>query len=273
MHKPLWRGVMLLLAGAISDVGSFSDDRFGVGGLAFADVEASDYEGPELRVLSDEEAKEITAALKKVYKKKDAAKIRPVLEKMDGVHHADWEKPMLRLLRADSGKLAAQVAGMWEGRVPDEKFLKKIWKASWGQKINDKRYAVKAKILLAWAPLKTQLDKNQHEDVERAWRWMVGNPKEGFSPALVDICLYVERTKDKRLTKWLAKELDEPMATNPNAPNNPPADWWERRWKMWKPTKPAVVSALKALTGQEFDTTKAARAWIEANEKTYGFKW
>jgi hypothetical protein len=42
---------------------------------------------------------------------------------------------------------------------------------------------------------------------------------------------------------------------------------------MWQPVKPAAVSALMEITGQEFDKVSEAKAWFEANEKTFGFKW
>lgn len=226
----------------------------------------------ELKEASTEEAKKLLDALKKVAKKKNATLVTPALDAMAGLKHQSWEKTLLKLLRHKSSLVALKTAGMWTGRVRD-KNVRKLWKASWGDKINDKRFVVKTKVLRALGLFGHVLDKKQYKDVERDWRWMVGNPNEKYADALIDICFYFEKTKDKRHCRKMAEELDEPLATNPNSPSNPPADWWERRWKMWKPMKVAAVEALKAITGQEFDKTEQARKWFEANEKEFGFKW
>lgn len=228
---------------------------------------------PDLRVLDDDEAKPLVEALKKVDRKKDPADIAAALDAIAQVQHEGFDKSLLKLLGHDSSLLATRVAEMWNGRVRDEKCAGRIWKAAWGDKANDKRYGVKGKVLRALANANITLDKKQYEDVERDWRWMIGNPNEVFGESLADMAYYFEVSKDKRHCRWLAEELDEPIATNPNSPSNPPADWWERRHKMWRPVKPAVVAALKSLTGQEFDKTEQARKWFEANEKAFGFRW
>jgi hypothetical protein len=63
------------------------------------------------------------------------------------------------------------------------------------------------------------------------------------------------------------------VATAVNSPSNPPASWWEQRWKMWKPVKAEVVEALEELTGESFKDTASAKAWFLANEKEFGFRW
>lgn len=143
-----------------------------------------------------------------------------------------------------------------------------------GEKKNDKRYAVNALVLKGFARAGLEIKDRDFKDIERAWRWIVGNPNPTMAPALVAIAEYVELAKDKRLFRQLAEELDEP-GTNVNAsdPNNPPADWWKRRWELWQASKPAVVSALLELTGKEFDKTAEAKAWLEENEKSFGVKW
>lgn len=235
--------------------------------------EAAPAEPPALRDATDAEAKPLVEALKKAERKKDPAEVAPALDAIAEVHHPDFEKSLLKLLGHESSLVAGRVAQMWEGRVRDPKAAGRLWKAAWGDKKNDKRFGVKGKVVRALGRAGIALDKRQYEDLERDWRWMIGNPGETFGEALVDMAAYFELTRDKRHCRWLAEELDEPMATNPNSPSNPPAEWWERRHKMWRPVKPAVVAALKAITGQEFDKTAQAKAWFEANERTFGFRW
>jgi hypothetical protein len=225
-----------------------------------------------LRVAETDEARTLLDALKKVARKKNSTDVMPALEALAGVHHESFEKTLLKLVEHESSIVALKAAEMWAGRV-NEKTAKKLFSAGWS-KVNDKRFPVKGKVLLALAAAGYVLDAKQYKEVERDWRWMLGNPDEAFAPALSDVCGYFERTKDKRHCRWMAEELDDPCA-NVNAadPNTQPLEWQERRWKMWKPTKPAAVRALKAITGQEFDKVEAARQWFEENEKTFGFKW
>jgi hypothetical protein len=230
-------------------------------------------EARALREATPEEAKALLAALKKVYKKKDGTKVLPALEPMAELQHESWDKVLARLLRHDSSLVAMRVADMWAQRVSEDN-LKAVWKASWMHKANKHRFRVKARVLRALAIAGHELDDRQYKEVERDWRWMIGNPNERYAEALIDICWYFEKTKDKRHCRWMAEELDDPTAgVDPNNPNTQPAAWQERRWKMWNPMKPAAVRALAAITGQEFDKTKEARAWFEANEATFGFEW
>ena len=226
-----------------------------------------------LEVCDDAKAKELSAELGKVGKQKDGTGIMPVLEKIEGLRHEEFEKPLLKLLKHDSGLVALKVAEMWEWRV-HKKNASKLWKASWDEKKNDKRFTVTATVLKGYARAGLEIGDREFKDIERAWRWIVGNPDPAMSPALVAIAEYAKMAKDKRLYRPLAEELDEP-GTNVSAsdPNNPPQEWWERRWKLWKESKPAVVAALLALTGKEFDKTAAAKAWLEENAKTFGVKW
>ncbi len=230
-------------------------------------------EGSPLKTADDKEAKALAAAIKKIAKKKNANDVLPVLEKIDELEHKDFDKPLLRLLKHQSSLVAIRAAEMWEWRVRDKKVASKLWKASWMEKKNSRRFEVKAKCLIAFARGGIELNAKQFKEIERDWRWIVGNPDERYAKGLEGIAAWVVVSKDKRLFRRLANELDEPLATNPNSPSNPPASWWEKRWKMWKAAKPSVVEALKAITGKEFDKTEEAKKWCEANGKKAGVEW
>lgn len=226
-----------------------------------------------LKPADDKEAKALAAEIKKIAKKKNANDVLPVLAKIEGLEHKDFDKVLLRLLKHQSSLVSLKAADMWEWRVRDKKVASKLFKATWLEKKNAKRFEVNARALKGFARAGIQLDARQFKEVEKAWRWMVGNPDERWGNALAAIAGYVTISKDKRLFRRLADELDEPMATNPNSPSNPPASWWEKRWKLWKASKPAVVEALQAITGKEFDKTAEAKAWCEANGKKAGVEW
>jgi len=85
---------------------------------------------------------------------------------------------------------------------------------------------------------------------------------------------YFGYTKAKEAFRLLAEQLDEPVATNPNDPDNPPASVWEERWKAWKENEKAVHWAISQLVeGETFETTLEAKKWAEANGKDHGIEW
>lgn len=251
------RALALVLAAALGLPGP------GVG----ADEAAAEAEVVE---ASAEQLPALLEALEAAAKAKKAPEALKALEALAGLKHAQLEKGMLRLLKHAEPAVALRAAELLELRAYPA--WKGLWAASWGQAANDKRPAVRAKVLRTFGRLGTLLDKKQVDEVEKQWRWTVGNPARTNAPQLVDIAFYVEQVRDKRFARWLAENLDEPIATNPSDPNNPPASWWEERWHLWNESKGATHAAIKALTGQDFASTALAREWIEANRRL-GFDW
>ncbi len=227
-----------------------------------------------LEPCEDKRAKALAAEVKKISKKKNATLVLPVLEKIEDLAHKEFEKPLLKLLKHPSSLVAMKAAEMWEWRN-HKKVAKKVWSATFGdRKVNKQRFAVNAAVLKSWPRAGLTISDKDFRDIKGAWRWIVGNPNPANAPALTAIAEYVELARDKRLCRQLAEELDEPGTNvSANDPANPPKAWWERRWKLWKAAKPAVVSALMELTGKEFDKTAEAKKWFEDNRKTFGFDW
>lgn len=226
---------------------------------------------PALREATAEEAKPLVADLEAAAKKKKASEALALVAKLDGLKHADFEKPLQRLLRHAEAEVAVKAAALLEDRSTPEG-VKALWAASWGQPANEKRPAVRAKALRAIGRQGVVLEKRQADEVARLWRGLQGTPNRTQAPLLVDVAVYVERAKDKRFARPLAEALDEPVSGDSNSPTNPPASYWEEKWHLWSESKAAVHAALKALTGQDFDSTEKARAWIESHAQD-GFDW
>jgi len=233
-----------------------------------------DAEESPLTAAEPAEAKKLNEALKKAAKNKNATRVLPAMEEIEDLDSPEFQKILLKLLKHKSSLVAVKAAEMWEWRIHDKKMASKVWKASWLEKVNKRRYLIRAKTLKAFARAGHTLDAKQFKEVERTWRAIIGAPVKTNAAALSAIAEYFEIMKDKRLCKQFAEELDDPCA-NVNAadPSAMPMDWQERRWWLWKESKPAIVSALMAITGQEFDKTEEAKKWFQENEKTFGFKW
>jgi hypothetical protein len=228
-----------------------------------------------LHDATDEEAKPIVEGLKTAARKRKREDAMPLLDAVGALRHPEFERPLVQLLQHPDAAVARRAAELLEPRVGalDAKAATALWKAGWMHPLNDKRHAIQAKTLRILARGGVTLDRKQHDDVAKLWRRHLGNPEASVVGVLLDIAWYYEHTKDKRLCRLLAEELDEPQPADVNSPTNPPASWWEARWKAWKELKPAVVSALRSITGQEFDKTDEAKRWFKMNERTFGFSW
>jgi hypothetical protein len=71
--------------------------------------------------------------------------------------------------------------------------------------------------------------------------------------------------KETQALPMLLRNTDEPAPANVEAADNPPAEYWEARWKSWAVWKGKVKDALFALTGQRFTTAAKAQAWLKKN--------
>ena len=65
----------------------------------------------------------------------------------------------------------------------------------------------------------------------------------------------------------LVANVDEPAPEDVHGAANPPAEYWEARWKAWQAWREDAKKALIAITGQRFSTGKEAKIWLERNRK------
>jgi len=68
----------------------------------------------------------------------------------------------------------------------------------------------------------------------------------------------------------LLRNLDEPIPADPDSPTNPPASYWEARWKSWQIWRADVKAAMFAITGQRFSTAAEAKEWADKNGAKVG---
>lgn len=220
---------------------------------------------PKLRALTDAEVAPLLEGLKKALKAKVLSEAAPALDALAGVTHPDLEPALAKLLGHNLADVAARAARAMGERAGD-KTAATLWKA-WASPANERRVDVRAAILDAFATMKAPLDPKQYAQVERLFT-------DAASPAAMDAVTryFAAVATDKRPCKALALWLDEPSPANVHDGSNPPKEWWEARWKLWTKTRPGAVAALKAITGQEFESSEQARAWFAAN-RAFGVRW
>lgn len=79
------------------------------------------------------------------------------------------------------------------------------------------------------------------------------------------ILALVKEHRELEAIDLLVRNLGEPAPENVDDASNPPAEYWERRWKSWQSWRADVKEALLALTGQQFSTAKEAKDWLREN--------
>lgn len=80
--------------------------------------------------------------------------------------------------------------------------------------------------------------------------------------------------KWKPAFRQIAEKLDEPVAKNPNDPNNPPASYWKERWEEWNGNVAYTRWALAQIVpGETFELTAEAKEWAEKHGKEHGIEW
>lgn len=232
-----------------------------------------------VRVLTDEEAAAQIKEIKSLARKRDPAPLLQALEAMGDVTHEDLAAPLLSLLKHKSAPVALRAASLLKvQRIEKErdrgKLAKAVWKTGWSGRANDRRYAVRGRALRAYAALSGGVvDEGQYREVRKVWQRLIGDPRDAYAPGMVELCRYAREAKDKRMCRLLAEEIDTPLATDVNSPSNPPAAWWERRWKMWRDYHAEAVEALEVITGETFKTTNDAKEWFQSHESRFGFRW
>ena len=81
------------------------------------------------------------------------------------------------------------------------------------------------------------------------------------------------KAKEKKAFRLLVNHLDEPIPKNVDDPSNPPASWWEKRWKAWDIWKKDVKKALISITGVEFDRASFYKKWAKKVGRKFGIKY
>ncbi|MFT4542460.1 MAG: hypothetical protein ACI835_004928 [Planctomycetota bacterium] len=88
------------------------------------------------------------------------------------------------------------------------------------------------------------------------------------------------RTRDRSVVRTLCEELQAPAPASVDGASNPPASYWESKWKMWSALRRDVSWALKEITGETFLPTEGdikgdrdrALAWLKKSGAKHGIR-
>ncbi len=76
----------------------------------------------------------------------------------------------------------------------------------------------------------------------------------------------IGKNKEVEALNFLLPHMDPPEPVNVDDASNPPASYWEARWKNWQKWKGDVLEAMYQITGQRFANSREARKWLQKNK-------
>lgn len=132
----------------------------------------------------------------------------------------------------------------------------------------------------AFAAVILSLGKLEYRKTESdVYSLFKSNPKEDIARACVRYFGLI-KCKDKSIVRTLCEELSAPAPANVDGATNPPAGYWEQRWKTWNAVRRDVSWALKEITGQVFkptegehpSDTRKALEYVKKNAKELGIR-
>lgn len=225
--------------------------------------------GPAFEVWDDSKAKEVLKEVKELTKGRRVpmAKRVQAVEKMAAGSNRKLVPELAKMVATDDSVVVKQQAAAALGHQPTKDAKKAIVKL-----LGDDKMRSLPQVL---APLVDAFAKNGYEDGD--WqRVMNGMFEREYSPETVPlqkaILRLITQHEEKAAIDLLLDNLGEPVPADPDDASNPPAEYWEARWKAWEVWREDVKTALFEITGQRFSTKAEARAWLEKNGKSIGIR-
>ncbi len=230
-----------------------------------------------IRVATDEEAKIQVSLLKKhvlpaSYKNKKAKKRKrkkgrrvpqadtglvtrlEAVEALQEIQHRTFVKPLLEILEHDPSTAVQTKAAKAIQAQPKKQVLPAA------KKLLDDKDVLKKGTLAA-----PMIQLIQFYGVrQKTWGKLYRRFGDMGPHAQIALCNAVATRKDYEALKMLLQNLDPPAPANVDDPSNPPASYWEARWKAWQAFKPSLQSAIKVLLGQSFEKSREAMKYIKS---------
>lgn len=168
--------------------------------------------------------------------------------------------PLAKVIETDKSVVLRKRAAELLGNQPAAEAAKEIRKLIKVARIADQP-TVMAELIRGLG--RTNYDKACWDELEKLFERDFLVERAPLQEAILELVI---AKKEKAAVGLLVRHIDEPKPENPDSANNPPADYWEARWKSWSIWKAKVRDALFAVTGQRFSTAAEASAWLKKNK-------
>ena len=245
---------------------------------SLAGTQAEEPPTPTVLEATPEEVEKLTAAVEKAYAEKDTNLLAEALLLMD-THSDESFKPIIKKALSSKKKkvqaFAIRAAASHQMEDVKKQVLKLLKASKKGKKKKKKGAGVTSGVVAASAVdylARLAIEGVEVEVLEQLDRLFLVESRMTASYAndLVRAAVhYLGQTKNMSAVPRLVEMLPEPKPANPNAANNPPATYWEARYKIWQASEGWVRWALKEITGQEYRTHREWKAWVEQHKKDF----
>jgi len=218
------------------------------------------------RTLSDAEATQALADFKAVPAKASLADRLAAIEALVRGSHANLVPVLDRTVRRDGAMVVRKKAAEALGWQPAKKAYPVVVALLESTEVcNDSELV---------APLVTALARvgyasKDWQRLETLFRAGYGPERTGLQRAIIQLAA---TQKEKLAVPVLLENLDEPLPVDVHGASNPPAEYWEARWKAWRAWRDDVRNALMQITGQKFASAEEAQAWLRINGAKLGIK-
>ncbi len=218
----------------------------------------------EARPIEDKEAKQLIDEFKKTIKasKKNLGSRVKAVQELGRRSNGLLVKPLLKLARSDRAKTVRQEATIALGNQPAKQargalnmLLKKtsitsepnvtaaIVKAYGGGSYRDKDYKT----------FKSMFERSLAD--------------QRCVAAQIAIIELFGKQQEIQAAEYLARHIDAPEPVNVDSASNPPASYWEARYKNWQKWRQRLKETLYQISGQRFGTSKEAGVWLRKNRR------
>lgn len=223
---------------------------------------------PTFEVWDDRKAREVLREVDELTKGKRV----PMRDRMQAVEmlaagsNSRLAKPLAQMVLSDDSAVVKKAAAEALGHQPERDAKKQVAALLKNERLEEHPPVQ--------AALVTALSKSGY--TERDWKLIDGMFGKHYSPQHTGlqraILQLVIQHQEKQAIDMLLDNLGEPVPADPEDASNPPAEYWEGRWKAWEVWREDVREALFVITGQRFSTKEEAQAWLKKNGRKIGIR-
>ncbi len=253
--------VVILSAGLLCQDPEPEKGKGKAGGKVVQEASANK-DSSTLQTWDDKQAKAAVAEFKKEYKVKASLQQKlAALEKLRPGSSSKLIKPLAKVVKTERKHKSCRIlAAELLGNQP--KIRKRLLSLIDDSKIK-RTPAVLAALIRAYS--KASYDSKDWKDFKQLFFKYIANKR--FPKVQQAIVQMAGEHKELGALDMLADSMEGPQPAWVDDPNNPPASYWEARWKNWQVWEKDAKEALFKITGQRFTTIKDAKAWVSKNRR------
>jgi len=216
----------------------------------------------EAREIDDREARRLIKEFDKAMKSKSGSLSSRLtsVNKLGGSRNGLLVKPLLKTARSAPAKSVRQAAALAIGNQPPKKARSALLMLLKKTKITSEPN-ITAAIVKAFD--KGSYQGKDYKTFKNMFERSIADKR--CVAAQIAILEMFGHHKEVEAAQYLSMHIDAPAPAWVDDPSNPPASYWEARYKNWQKWKNQLKEALFQITGQRFSSNKEARAWLKKN--------